>query len=201
MKKIYTFTTNKTANVSDFSLLLLDYLSRDDEDAKTFDTEIEDEGGRTVMEIDAGMDTILFDRRLLQDIMKDIMNDVAALARASASHIDEDESNKEDDEDDDEDEDDDDDGWEIYDNEDDDEEDEDEDIDCLSVTTKDGRIFRVGDRVRAVRGSRAYNYAAGASGRILAVDRTDIIFPLYVRFEEGGCTLWMDETNLTFLSE
>lgn len=180
MKEIYKFTTNKTASVSDFSLLLLDYLSRDDEDVKTFGTLVEDMDGHTVMEIDSDEDTILFDRHLLQDVLKDIMNDVASLA--SASHV-----NPDDDE------------WETDDGEDDDE--EDEDIDRPSVTTKDGRTFHVGDRVRAIRGSRAYNYAIGAWGQIVAVDRTDVTRPLAVRFDKGGRTLWMDETNLILLSK
>lgn len=102
MKEIYTFTTKKTANVKDFSLLLLDYLSRDDEDAKTFGTLVEDMDGHTVMEIDSDEDTILFDRRLLQDVLKDIMNDVASLARANHVNLDEDKPKDEDDEDDDE---------------------------------------------------------------------------------------------------
>lgn len=180
MKEIYTFTTKKTANVKDFSLLLLDYLSRDDEDAKTFGTLVEDMDGHTVMEIDSDEDTILFDRRLLQDVLKDIMNNVASLARANHVNLDEDKPKDEDDEDDDE---------------------EDEDIDRPSVTTKDGRTFRVGDRVRTVRGSRKYQYADGESGLIVAVDQTDVTFPLAVRFDEGGYTIWMDETNLTLLSE
>ena len=95
----------------------------------------------------------------------------------------------------------DDDEWEM-DDEDDDE--EDENIDRLSVTTKDGRTFRVGDRVSAIRnphGCHTYHYTAGQSGRIIAVDKTDEIFPLWVRFDEGGPTLWMGETNLTILSE
>lgn len=191
MKEIYTFTTNKTADVKDFSLLLLDYLSRDDEDVKTFGTLVEDMNGHTVMEIDSDEDTILFDRHLLQDVLKDIMNDVASLARANHVNPDEDESEDEDSIDDDE--------WEMDDDEDDDE--EDEDIDRPSVTTKDGRTFRVNDRVRTVRGSCTHKYAAGELGRIIAVDRTDEILPLYVRFDEGGRTTWMDETNLTILSE
>lgn len=190
MKEIYTFTTNKTASVKDFSLLFLDYLSRDDEDVKTFGTLVKDMDGHTVMEIDSDEDTILFDRHLLQDVLKDIMNDVASLARANLTNPDKD----------DEDEDGiDDDEWEMNDDEDDDE--EDEDIDRPSVTTKDGRTFRVNDRVRTVRGSRAHNYAAGAWGQIVAVDRTDVTRPLAVRFDKGGYTLWMDETNLTLLSE
>lgn len=189
MKEIYTFTTNKTASVSDFSLLLLDYLSRDDEDVKTFGTLVKDMDGHTVMEIDSDEDTILFDRHLLQDVLKDIMNDVASLARANHVNPDEDESEDEDGIDDDE--------WEIDDDEDDD--DEDEDIDLPSVTTKDGRTFRVNDRVRAVYGSCTHKYAAGELGRIIAVDRTDELLPLYVRFDEGGRTTWMDETNLTIL--
>lgn len=189
MKEIYTFTANKTASVSDFSLLLLDYLSRDDEDVKTSGTLVKDMDGHTVMEIDSDEDTILFDRHLLQDVLKDIMNDVASLARANHVNPDEDESEDEDGIDDDE--------REIDDDEDDD--DEDEDIDRPSVTTKDGRTFRVNDRVRTVRGSREHNYAAGELGRIIAVDRTDEILPLYVRFYEGGRTTWMDETNLTIL--
>lgn len=102
MKEIYTFTTKKTTNVKDFSRLLLDYLSRDDEDAKTFGTLVEDMDGHTVMEIDSDEDTILFDRRLLQDVLKDIMNDVASLARANHVNLDEDKPKDEDDEDDDE---------------------------------------------------------------------------------------------------
>ena len=112
MKEIYTFTTNKTASVSDFSLLLLDYLSRDDEDAKTFGTLVEDMNGHTVMEIDSDEDTILFDRHLLQDVLKDIMNDVASLARAN--HMNPDEDDEDEGGEDDEDEDSiDDDEWEI----------------------------------------------------------------------------------------
>lgn len=189
MKEIYTFTTNKTASVSDFSLLLLDYLSRDDEDVKTFGTLVKDMDGHTVMEIDSDEDTILFDRHLLKDVLKDIMNDVASLARANLMNPDED----------DEDEDGIDDDEGETDGEDDDE--EDEDIDRPSVTTKDGRTFHVGDRVRAVYGSCTHKYAAGELGRIIAVDRTDEILPLYVRFDEGGRTTWMDETNLTILPE
>lgn len=192
MKENYTFTTNKTANIKDFSLLLLDYLSRDDEDVKTFGTLVKNMDGHTVMEIDSDEDTILFDRRLLRDVLQDIMNDVASLARANHVNPDEDamDDEGEDGIDDDE--------WEM-DDEDDDE--EDENIDRPSVTTKDGRIFRVDDRVRTVRGSRTYNYAAGASGQIVAVDWADTIFPLAVRFDKGGCTIWMDETDLTLLSE
>lgn len=199
MKEIYTFTTNKTASVSDFSLLLLDYLSRDDEDVKTFGTLVKDMDGHTVMEIDSDEDTILFDRHLLKDVLKDIMNDVASLARANLVSSDEDESEKEDTTDDEDEDGIDDDEWEMDDDKDDNE--EDEDIDRPSVTTADGRAFHVGDRVRTVRGSRARNYAAGELGRIIAVDRTDEILPLYVRFDEGGRTTWMDETNLTILPE
>lgn len=94
MKEIYTFTTNKTASVSDFSLLFLDYLSRDDEDVKTFGALVEDMNGHTVMEIDSDEDTILFDRHLLKDVLKDIMNDVANLASANLASSDEDESEK-----------------------------------------------------------------------------------------------------------
>lgn len=200
MKEIYSFTTNKTASVSDFSLLLLDYLSRDDEDVKTFGTLVEDGNGHTVMEIDSDEDTILFDRHLLQDVLKDIMNDVANLARANLVSSDEDESEKEDAVDavDDADKDGiDDDEWEIDDEEDDDE--EDKDIDRPSVTTTDGRTFHVGDRVLAVYGSR--NYAAGELGRVITVDRTDEAFPLEVRFDEKGRALWMDETDLVLLPE
>ena len=112
MKEIYTFTTNKTASVSDFSLLLLDYLSRDDEDAKTFGTLVKNLNGHTVMEIDSDEDTILFDRHLLQDVLKDIMNDVASLARAN--HMNPDEDDEDEGGEDDEDEDSiDDDEWEI----------------------------------------------------------------------------------------
>ena len=189
MKEIYTFTANKTASVSDFSLLFLDYLSRDDEDVKTFSTLVKDMDGHTVMEIDSDEDTILFDRHLLKNVLKDIMNDVASLARANHANSDKD----------DEDEDGIDDDEGETDGEDDDE--EDEDIDRPSVTTKDGRTFRVNDRVRTVRGSRAHNYAAGAWGQIVAVDRMDVTRPLAVRFDKGGHTLWMDETNLTILSE
>lgn len=198
MKEIYNFNTNRTASVSDFSLLLLDYLSRDDEDAKTFGTRVEDMDGHTVMEIDSDEDTILFDRHHLQDVLKDIMNDVANLARANLISSDEDESEKEDTvEDEDEDENGiDDDEWEI-DDEDDDE--EDEDIDSPSVTTADGRTFHVGDRVLAVYSSR--NYAAGELGRVITVDRTDESFPLEVRFDERGRALWMDETDLVLLPE
>lgn len=198
MKENYTFTTNKTANIKDFSLLLLDYLSRDDEDAKTFNTLVEGMDGHTVMEIDSDEDTILFDRRLLQDVLKDIMNDVASLARANHVNPDEDKPEEEDAVDDEGEDGIDEDEWEIDDDEDDDE--EDEDIDRSSVTTKDGRTFHVGDRVCTVRGSCAYNYAAGARGQIVAVDQMDVTFPLAVRFGEGGYTLWMDETNLTLLS-
>ena len=200
MKEIYKFTTNKTANVSDFSLLLLDYLSRDDEDVKTFGTLVEDMNGHTVMEIDSDRDTILFDRHLLQDVLKDIMNDVASLARADLTSPEEDESEDEaavEDEDEDEDGIDDDEGE--TDGEDDDK--EDEDIDRPSVTTKDGRTFRVNDRVLAVYGSCMHNYSAGELGRIVAVDRTDKTFPLYVRFDKGGRTIWMDETDLVLLPE
>lgn len=199
MKEIYTFTTNKTASVSDFSLLLLDYLSRDDEDVKTFGTLVEDMGGHTVMEIDSDEDTILFDRHLLQDVLKDIMNDVASLARANLMNPDEDKSEDEDAVEDEDEDGIDDDEWEIDDDEDDNE--EDEDIDRPSVTTADGRTFHVGDRVRAVYGSCTHKYAAGELGRIIAVDRTDELLPLYVRFDEGGRTTWMDETNLTILPE
>lgn len=199
MKEIYTFTTNKTASVSDFSLLFLDYLSRDDEDVKTFGTLVKNMNGHTVMEIDSDEDTILFDRHLLKDVLKDIMNDVASLARANHMNPDEDESEDEDTVDNEDEDGIDDDEWEIDDDEDNDE--EDEDIDLPSVTTKDGRTFHVGDLVRAVRSSRAYNYTAGELGRIIAVDRTDNTLPLYVRFAEGGPTIWMDETNLTILSE
>lgn len=199
MKEIYTFTANKTASVSDFSLLLLDYLSRDDEDVKTFGTLVKDMDGHTVMEIDSDEDTILFDRHLLKDVLKDIMNDVASLARANLMNPDEDESEDEDTVDDKDEDGIDDDEGEIDDDEDDDE--EDEDIDLPSVTTKDGRTFYVNDRVRTVRGSRAHNYAAGAWGQIVAVDRTDVNRPLAVRFDKGGYTLWMDETNLTLLPE
>lgn len=199
MKEIYTFTTNKTADVSDFSLLLLDYLSRDDEDVKTFGTLVEDMNGHTVMEIDSDEDTILFDRHLLKDVLKDIMNDVANLARANLVSSDEDESEKEDTAGDEDKDGIDDDEWKIDDDEDDDE--EDKDIDRPSVTTADGRTFHVGDRVLAVYGSSTYKYAAGELGRIVSVDRTDVTFPLAVRFDERGRTIWMDETNLTLLSE
>lgn len=199
MKEIYTFTTNKTTSVSDFSLLLLDYLSRDDEDAKTFGTRVEDMDGHKVMEIDSDEDTILFDRHLLQDVLKDIMNDVANLAHANLMNPDEDESEDEDTVADEDADSIDDDEWEMDDDEDDDK--EDEDIDLPSVTTKDGRTFHVGDRVRTVRGSHTYHYGAGESGQILAVDRTDTIYPLQVRFDEGGYIIWMDETNLTILPE
>lgn len=199
MKEIYSFTTNKTASVSDFSLLLLDYLSRDDEDVKTFGTLVEDMNGHTVMEIDSDEDTILFDRRLLQDVLKDIMNDVANLARANTVSPDEDESEKEDATDDEDEYSIDDGEWELDDGEDDNE--ENKDIDRPSVTTADGRTFHVDDRVLAVHGSCAHKYAAGELGRIVAVDRTDVTRPLAVRFDKGGYTLWMDETNLTLLSE
>lgn len=199
MKEIYTFTTNKTANVSDFSLLLLDYLSRDDEDVKTFGTLVKDMNEHTVMEIDSDEDTILFDRHLLKDVLKDIMNDVASLASASHVNPSEDESEKEDAvEDADEDENGiDDDGWEMDDDEDDDE--EDEDIDYPFVTTMDGRTFHVGDRVLAVHGSR--DYAAGELGRVITVDRTDAAFPLEVRFDKRRRSLWMDATDLVLLPE
>lgn len=199
MKEIYNFTTNKTASVSDFSLLLLDYLSRDDEDAKTFGTRVEDMDGHTVMEIDSDEDTILFDRHHLQDVLKDIMNDVANLARANLISSDEDESEKEDTVDNEDEDGIDDDEWEMDDDKDDNE--EDEDIDRPSVTTADGRTFYVGDRVRTVRGSRARNYAAGELGRVITVDRTDEAFPLEVRFDERGRALWMDETDLVLLPE
>lgn len=199
MKEIYTFTTNKTASVSDFSLLLLDYLSRDDEDVKTFGTLVKDMDGHTVMEIDSDEDTILFDRHLLQDVLKDIMNDVASLARANLMNPDEDESEDEDGEDNEDEDDIDDDEWEIDDDEDNDE--EDEDIDSPSVTITDGRTFHVGDRVRTIRGSRMYQYGAGELGRIIAVDRTDVRLPLQVRFDEGGYIIWTDGTDWTILSE
>lgn len=197
MKEIYKFTTNKTASVSDFSLLLLDYLSRDDEDVKTFGTLVKDMNGHTVMEIDSDEDTILFDRHLLKDVLKDIMNDVASLARANLMNSDEDESEKEDAPDNEDEDGIDDDEWELDDDEDDDE--EDEDIDRPSVTTKDGRTFHVGDRVLAVYSSR--DYAAGELGRVVTVDRTDAVFPLEVRFDERGRTLWVDEADLTILPE
>ena len=197
MKEIYKFTTNKTANVSDFSLLLLDYLSRDDEDVKTFGTLVEDMNGHTVMEIDSDEDTILFDRHLLKDVLKDIMNDVANLARANLVSSDEDESEDEDAVDNEDEDGIDDDEWELDDDEDDDE--EDEDIDRPSVTTKDGRTFHVGDRVLAVYSSR--HYAAGELGRVITVDRTDEAFPLEVRFDERGRALWMDEADLVLLPE
>lgn len=199
MKEIYTFTTNKTADVSDFSLLFLDYLSRDDEDVKTFGTLVKDMDGHTVMEIDSDEDTILFDRHLLQNVLKDIMNDVASLARANLMNPDEDKSEDEDAVEDEDEDGIDDDEWEMDDDEDDDA--EDEDIDRPSVTTKDGRAFRVNDRVRTVRGSRARNYAAGELGRVITVDRTDEAFPLEVRFDEKGRALWMDETDLVLLPE
>ena len=199
MKEIYTFTTNKTANVSDFSLLLLDYLSRDDEDVKTFGTLVEDMNGHTVMKIDSDEDTILFDRHLLQDILKDIMNDVANLARANHMNPDEDKSKDEDTVDDEDEDGIDDDEWEIDDDEDDDE--EDEDIDRPSVTTADGRTFHVDDRVLAAYGSCTHKYAAGELGRIVAVDRTDKTLPLAVHFDKGGRIIWMDETNLVLLPE
>ena len=199
MKEIYNFTTNKTASVSDFSLLLLDYLSRDDEDAKTFGTRVEDMDGHTVMEIDSNEDTILFDRHLLQDVLKDIMNDVANLARANLVSSDEDESEKEGAVDNEDEDGIDDDEWELDDDEDDDE--EDEDVDRPSVTTADGRTFHVDDRVLAVYGSCTHKYAAGELGRIVAVDRTDVTLPLAVRFDEGGRTIWMDETDLVLLPE
>ena len=94
MKEIYTFTANKTASISDFSFLLLDYLSRDDEDAKTFGTLVENMNGHTVIEIDSDADTILFDRHLLQNVLNDIMNDVASLARASHVNPDEDDEDE-----------------------------------------------------------------------------------------------------------
>lgn len=200
MKEIYKFTTNKTTSVSDFSLLLLDYLSRDDdEDAKTFGTLVEDMDGHTVMEIDSDEDTILFDRHLLQDVLKDIMNDVANLARSNLVSSDEDESEKEDTTDDEDEDGIDDDEWELDDDEDDDE--EDKDIGRPSVTTADGRTFHVGDRVLAVYGSCARNYAAGELGRVITVDRTDEAFPLEVRFDGKSRTLWMDETDLVLLPE
>lgn len=199
MKEIYTFTTNKTASVSDFSLLLLDYLSRDDEDVKTFGTLVEDMNGHTVMEIDSDEDTILFDRHLLQDVLKDIMNDVANLARANIASPDEDESEKEDTTDDEDEDGIDDDEWELDDDEDDGE--EDKDIDRPSVTTADGSTFHVGDRVRTARDSRTHKYAAGELGRVITVDPTDAAFPLEVRFDKRGNTIWMDETDLTLLSE
>lgn len=199
MKEIYKFTTNKTASVSDFSLLLLDYLSRDDEDAKTFGTLVEDMDGHTVMEIDSDEDTILFDRHLLHDVLKDIMNDVANLARANLVNPSEDESEKEDAVEDEDEDGIDDDEWEMDDDKDDDE--EDEDIDHPSVTTADGRTFHVDDRVLAVYGSCMYKYAAGELGRIVAVDQTDKLHPLCVHFNESGYTVWMNETNLVLLSE
>lgn len=199
MKEIYKFTTNKTASVSDFSLLLLDYLSRDDEDVKTFGTLVENMNGHTVMEIDSDEDTILFDRHLLQDVLKDIMNDVANLARANLASPDEDESEDEDTVDDENEDGIDDDEWEMDDDEDDEE--EDEDINRPSVTTPDGRTFHVNDRVLAVYDSCTHKCSAGELGRIVAVDRTDITFPLAVRFDERGCTIWMDETNLMLLPE
>lgn len=198
MKEIYKFTTNKTANVSDFSLLLLDYLSRDDEDVKTFGTLVEDMNGHTVMEIDSDEDTILFDRHLLKDVLKDIMNDVANLARASLVSSDEDESEDEDAVDNEDEGSIDDDEWDLDDDDEDDGE-EDKDVDRPSVTTADGRTFHVGDRVLAVYGSR--NYAAGELGRVITVDRTDEAFPLEVRFDEKGRALWMDETDLVLLPE
>lgn len=197
MKEIYSFTANKTASVSDFSLLLLDYLSRDDEDVKTFGTLVKDMNGHTVMEIDSDEDTILFDRHLLKDVLKDIMDDVANLARANLVSSDEDESEDEDAVDNEDEDGIDDDEWELDDDEDDDE--EDEDIDRPSVTTKDGRTFHVGDRVLAVYSSR--NYAAGELGRVITVDRTDEAFPLEVRFDERGRALWMDEADLVLLPE
>lgn len=199
MKKNYTFTTNKTANVSDFSLLLLDYLSRDDDDVKTFSTLVEDEDGQTVMEIDTDKDTILFDRRLLQDVMKDILKDIAALARASALNIDKDEISKEDDDDDDEDEDDDADGWEI----DDDNEGEDDKskiVDTPSVTVADGRTFHVGDRVRATCGNSLCGYKAGDWGVILDVDPDDDTVPLLVRFD-NSYKIWSRGRNLALISK
>lgn len=203
MKNIYTFTTNKTADISDFSLLLLDYLSRDDEDVKTFGMLVEDMDGHTVMEIDSDEDTILFDRHLLKDVLKDIMNDVASLARANLMNSDEDKSEDEDAVDDEDEDGIDDDEWEIDDdNEDNDE--EDEDIDRPFVTTKDGRTFRVGDRVCAVSGDdggHSYYYDAGDVGRVIAVDRADEVFPLQVRFDKRSRPLWMDETDLRILSE
>lgn len=197
MKEIYRFTTNKTASASDFSLLLLDYLSRDDEDVKTFGTLVENMNGHTVMEIDSDEDTILFDRHLLQDVLKDIMNDVASLASTSHVNPNEDESEDEDAVDDEEEGGIDDDEWEMDDGEDDDE--EDKDIDRPSVTTTDGRTFHVGDRVLAVYSSR--NYAAGELGRVITVDQTDAVFPLEVRFDKRGRPLWMDEADLVLLPE
>lgn len=199
MKEIYNFTINKTGSVSDFSLLLLDYLSRDDEDVKTFGTLVEDMDGHTVMEIDSDEDTILFDRHLLQDVLKDIMNDVANLAHANLVSPDENEPEKEDAVDDEDENGIDDDAWEMDDDEDDDE--EDKDIDRPSVTTADGRTFHVDDRVLAVYGSCTHKYAAGELGRIVAVDRTDVTLPLAVRFDKGGRTIWMDETDLVLLPE
>lgn len=197
MKEIYSFTTNKTASISDFSLLLLDYLSRDDEDVKTFGTLVEDMDGHTVMEIDSDEDTILFDRHLLQDVLKDIMNDVANLARVKLVSSDEDESEKEDTAGDEDEDGIDDDEWEMDDDEDDDE--EDKDIDRPSVTTTYEKTFHVGDRVLAVYSSR--NYAAGELGRVITVDRTDEAFPLEVRFDEKGRAVWMDGTDLVLLPE
>lgn len=195
MKKIYTFTTNKTANISDFSLLLLDYLSRDDEDVKTFGTLVKNMDGHTVMEIDSDEDTILFDRRLLQDVLKDIMNDVASLARANHVNPDEDKPEEEDAVDDEGEDGIDEDEWEM-----DDEDDDEEDGEDTSVTVN-GRIFRVGDYVMAQRGSTFGSYNAGERGRIMGVDPTDNIYPLYVSFERSKHKVWVNAEHFTILSE
>ena len=195
MKESYTLTINKTANVKDFSLLLLDYLSRDDEDVKTFGTLVKDMDRHTVMEIDSDEDTILFDRRLLRDVLQDIMNDVASLARANHMDPDEDKSENEDDEDDDKEGGIDDDEWEM-----DDEDDDEEDEEDTSVPEK-GRIFRVGDYVMAQRGSTFGSYNAGERGRIMGVDPTDNIYPLYVSFERSKHKVWVNAEHFTILSE
>lgn len=195
MKESYTLTINKTANVKDFSLLLLDYLSRDDEDVKTFGTLVKDMDRHTVMEIDSDEDTILFDRRLLRDVLQDIMNDVASLARANHMDPDEDKSENEDDEDDDKEGGIDDDEWEM-----DDEDDDEEDEEGTSVTVN-GRIFRVGDYVMAQRGSTFGSYNAGERGRIMGVDPTDNIYPLYVSFERSKHKVWVNAEHFTILSE
>lgn len=216
MKEIYTFTTNKTASVSDFSLLLLDYLSRDDEDVKTFGTRIKDMDGRTVMKIDSDEDTILFDRHLFQDVLKDIMSDVASLAHANHVNPEEDKSEDEDAVDDE-----DEDGidnneweeWEMDDEDDDEEDEEDEDeadddeaddknriIPAPCVTVADGRTFHVGDRVRATCGNSLCRYSTGDCGVILDVDLDDDTIPLLVRFDNGS-KIWSRGGNLDIISE
>ena len=196
MKENYTFTTNKTANIKDFSLLLLDYLSRDDEDVKTFGTLVKNMDGHTVMEIDSDEDTILFDRRLLQDVLKDIMNDVASLARANHMNPDEDKSEDEDAVDDDEEEID-------EDPVDDDEEDEEinKAVSSPFVEVADGRIFHVGDRVQAIRESCYAAWIAGDTGVIIAVDPADDIYPFRVCLDANGCTSWVKARDFIIISE